>query len=256
MPRPIDWDAIHAEQVAYYRARAPEYDQWWNRQGDYDLGEEFNRVWRAEVAGLDAALERFAPAGQVLEVAAGTGIWTHRLSRYSTEITALDTAPEALAINRSRLAGSNPPVRYIEADVFSWQPDRRFDVVSFAFWLTHVPPPRFDRFWSLVQDALRPDGRVFFVDNAPPRPELPVLGRRFACDGHQVEGIHSRTDLDLGVSVRRVHDGRRFQTIKVYWSPEDLQQRLRDLGWRAQVESTDWAFIYGHGTRASSGTGA
>ncbi len=31
------------EQIAYYRARAPEYDEWFFRQGRYDHGEAFRR---------------------------------------------------------------------------------------------------------------------------------------------------------------------------------------------------------------------
>ncbi len=44
----------------------------------------------------------------------------------------------------------------------------RYDTVSFAFWLTHVPPGRFEQFWSLVDQALAPSGRAIFVYNAIP----------------------------------------------------------------------------------------
>jgi SAM-dependent methyltransferase len=249
MPAPVDWDAVQAEQVEYYRARAPDYDESWTRQDDYDLGSAFNQRWFAEVGRLDAALERFRPEGQVLELAAGTGMWTARLSRAAASITALDVSPEMLAINRQRLRGSTIPIRYVEADLFGWTPDGRYDVVSFAFWLTHVPPPRFEEFSSLVASALAPQGRVFFADSAMPRPDLPVVGRRFGFRGDAVEGVHSLTDLDRGISVRRVRDGRQFQTVKVYWEPDELQERLGSLGWDVEVRATEWAFVYGHGGR-------
>jgi len=53
-------------------------------------------------------------------------------------VTALDAAPEALALARQRVRGL--PVEFIQTDVFTWQPSRRFDTVFFGFWLTHVPP--------------------------------------------------------------------------------------------------------------------
>jgi demethylmenaquinone methyltransferase/2-methoxy-6-polyprenyl-1,4-benzoquinol methylase len=249
MPASVDWDAVQAEQVAYYRARAPEYDESWTREGDYDFGAAFNQRWFAEVKRLGVALEHFGPNGQVLELAAGTGRWTEHLSPHAAGITALDVSAEMLAINRQRLASSTTPVRYVEADLFGWTPDRRYDVVSFAFWLTHVPPPRVDEFWALVESALAPQGRVFFVDSAMPRPEPPVLGRRFGFRDHAVEGVHSLTDLDRGISVRHVRDGREFQTVKVYWEPADLRDRLRTLGWDLEVRETEWAFIYGYGGR-------
>ena len=47
------------QQLDYYRARAGEYDDWWFRTGRYDRGPEANAAWFAEVATLEAALERF-----------------------------------------------------------------------------------------------------------------------------------------------------------------------------------------------------
>ena len=41
-------DTILSEQVDYYRARAGEYDKWWNREGRYDRGSEANAKWFAE----------------------------------------------------------------------------------------------------------------------------------------------------------------------------------------------------------------
>ena len=35
---PVNDDALLAEQRAYYRARAPEYDEWWQRHDRYDRG--------------------------------------------------------------------------------------------------------------------------------------------------------------------------------------------------------------------------
>ena len=48
--------AILAEQVAYYRKRAGEYDEWWFRTGRYDHGEELNAAWHADVREVESAL--------------------------------------------------------------------------------------------------------------------------------------------------------------------------------------------------------
>jgi hypothetical protein len=37
-------DRFLAGQQEYYRARAPEYDEWWERRGRYDHGPEANAV--------------------------------------------------------------------------------------------------------------------------------------------------------------------------------------------------------------------
>ena len=38
------------EQIAYYRARAAEYDDWFFRRGRYDRGRDFNEQWTGELA--------------------------------------------------------------------------------------------------------------------------------------------------------------------------------------------------------------
>ena len=69
------------EQVAYYKARASEYDEWFLRQSRYDHGLEHRTAWFGEVALLEAALHRELQSGEVLELACGTGLWTQHLVR-------------------------------------------------------------------------------------------------------------------------------------------------------------------------------
>jgi SAM-dependent methyltransferase len=138
--------ALVAEQIAYYRAHA----------ADYDVAYVGNDDW-------DRCVEELPVAGDVLELACGTGHWTRLLAARARSVTALDAAPEALALASRRVRGL--PVELVQADVFAWRPPRRFDTVFFAFWLTHVPPDRFAGFWSMVAAALAPGGRVCFLDD-------------------------------------------------------------------------------------------
>lgn len=221
-----DPDALLGEQVAYYRAMAPEYDEAAQR--------DVTQIDRPE---LEHALARFDPTGDVLELAGGTGNWTCELARYASRLTVVDASGETLAINRAKSART-PPVDYVVADMFTWRPPRRFDVVFFSFWLTHVPPARFESFWRLVDQSLLPGGRAFFIDNACPTLE--------AID-HIV-----RDDPERGVSVRRLGDGRQYNIVKVYWQPDTLQELLVTLGFDISVRQTaQGRCIYGQGTRRS-----
>jgi len=143
-------------QLAYYRARADEYDDWFLRRERHDRGPEWNRRWFSELDKIRQELGRFGPLGRVLELACGTGLWTV-LARHATSVTAVNASPEVLGINRARLreAGRETAVRYVAADLFDWRPDAAYDAVFFGFWLSHVPPERFERFWDLVGSALR-----------------------------------------------------------------------------------------------------
>jgi SAM-dependent methyltransferase len=209
------WSKALAEQLAYYRAVADEYER-----------HAIDAPGRDE---LLSAIDSFRPTGDVLEVACGSGIWTGRLLASANSITAVDGAPEMLARARARLSGT--PVRFIQADLFSWRPDRRYDAVFFGFWISHVPAERFEPFWSLVAEALAPDGHVFFFD------------------------YNHRTERELiqgGDSIvvqRQLLDGTPYRVIKVPYEPVELERRLRDLRWNITVKGTSGPFYWGAGTR-------
>ncbi len=235
----MDADRVLAEQIAYYRARAGEYDDWWQRRAEYDLGEEFLDAWRADAQQLRDALDAFGPRGDVLELAAGTGTWTGELARHADHVTAVDAAPEVLDINRARHGGQR--VTHVLADLFSWTPPRRFDAVCFGFWVSHVPAARWASFWALVDHALAPGGRVWFCDSAHPRHS----GARGPRAGR---GRGDQGDVAGERRPRQVRDGRSFQIVKRYWFPQDLEAALAAVGWHATVQSTRWAFIHGTAT--------
>jgi SAM-dependent methyltransferase len=204
-------DPLLGEQIAYYRASAMEY------QVDVDAAR-----------ALAAALEASQPAGQVLELACGPGVWTELLLRSATSVTAIDAAPEMLARAKGRVGVER--VRFIQADLFDWRPSQRYDLVFFGFFLSHVPPPRFEAFWSMVAECLAPAGRVFFVDdNARTREEL-------------IEGESSTTIR------RRLTDGRGFRLVKVAYQPAELEERLKRLGWRIRVRPLFGPFYWGAGS--------
>ena len=139
----MDEGQLLSQQVQYYRERAPEYDEWFLRQGRYDQGPRHRAEWFREVALVEAALREAALQGEVLELACGTGLWTRHLAGCHSRIVAVDASPEAVAINRERVGSDS--VQYVVADVFTWVPPAaRFDVVFFSFWLSHVPLGRFE----------------------------------------------------------------------------------------------------------------
>ncbi len=221
------------EQIAYYRARAGEYDEWFLRRGRYDHGAAANRQWFAEVEEVAGELARFGPSGSILEIACGTGFWTGRLVADAATLTAVDVSAEVIALNRRRLRDDR--VRYVEADIFAWRPESRYDLVFFSFWLSHVPPVLFARFWEIVAACLAPEGRVFFIDSRY-NPASTAVGQPL--DGR-----------DGTTLVRTLNDGRQFRIVKLYYEPDELAHRLRALGWAAEVRTTREHLLYGWASR-------
>lgn len=226
-----DDEQLLDEQRAFYRARAPYYDDWWLRRGRYDKGPDARQEWERQVAAVDDALARFGATGAVLELAGGTGWWTARLARTAGRLTVVDASAETLALNRDRVG--RPDVDYVVADVFEWDPPTKFDVVFFSFWLSHVPRSRFHRFWSIVRSCLAPDGRVFLIDNRDDRSGPGATVK----DPYVVEYA---PDLHL----RELDDGSQYRVVKVMYEPDELSALLDAEGWRARLDATDF-FVFG-----------
>ncbi len=221
-------ETILNDQVAYYRARAGEYDQWFLREGRYDRGAEHRAEWAGEIDKIRAALSATIKNCDVLELACGTGLWTEQLARENRRVVAVDASPEVIAINRNRVHSDR--VRYEVADVFSWTPAARFDAVFFAFWLSHVPASRFERFWDIVQASVKSGGKVFFVDSLLEQTSTAI--------------DHAAID-DSGIVRRKLNDGREFDIVKVFYRPEQLEDSLSALGWHARVRSSGKFFLFG-----------
>jgi demethylmenaquinone methyltransferase/2-methoxy-6-polyprenyl-1,4-benzoquinol methylase len=216
-------DETLRQQLAYYRARAAEYDASLGRDDARSAPDPPD--WARAVR----ALRQLAPVEHVLEMACGTGIWTRELLAVGRSITSVDGAPEMLAINQAKLA--DPRVRYVEADLFAWQPDREYDLVFFAFWLSHMPPERLGDFLDRVQRAIRPGGRLFVIDE-------PAGGR-------QVSG-----PSQSGRQTRILTDGRQFEIVKVYYQPAAISAALWQRGFTSIVAIAGDAFFHLLATRA------
>ena len=221
-------------QVEYYRARAPEYDEWFFRQGRYDQGPAHRAQWLGEAGEIEADLRSTVRDGAVLELACGTGLWTRHLAQSNRRVVAVDVAPEAIARNRERVHAGN--VDYVIADIFSWKASLKFDFAFFSFWLSHVPEEMFEAFWTRVGEMLLPNGRVFFIDSL-------LEESSSACD-------HAPLNRS-GISRRKLNDGSEFDIVKIFYEPKELEARLRDMGWTGRVRTTERFFLYGCFERAS-----
>jgi demethylmenaquinone methyltransferase/2-methoxy-6-polyprenyl-1,4-benzoquinol methylase len=230
-----DYEQTLADQRAYYDARAPEYDEWWQRQGRYHYDDEANARWFAEIGEVKAAFDAAGLGGDIVELAPGTGNWTEPLARIAEHVTALDASPAMMEINRKRLtvAGLADRVTFREVDLFAWQPDRAYDAAFMGFFLSHVPDERIDDFLRTVVSAVRPGGVIFFVDSRPeptsstpdqplPAPENPIM-------------------------TRRLNDGQSFQIVKIYRSAAAMKAAFARQGVEMVVEETPNYFQFGRG---------
>jgi demethylmenaquinone methyltransferase/2-methoxy-6-polyprenyl-1,4-benzoquinol methylase len=164
----MDHDILH-EQMSYYRARAQEYDASTRETAE----------WKGVFARARDLLHRRGHCEQVLELACGTGYWTRDLVVIGQEITAIDAAPEMLEIAQQKLG--NARVHYQQADLFQGEPEQEYDLVFFAYRLSHVPPQACDVFLRKVSRAVRSKGYVVIIDQYAPTPQ----DRQFIKEGEE-----------------------------------------------------------------------
>lgn len=112
-----------------------------------------------------------------------------------------------LALARERV-GDDGRVRFVCTDLFAWRPERRYDLVFFGFWLSHVPLERFAAFWSLVADCL-----------TPPRPGL-LCRDAYRTPDELINGEAS------SIIRRRLNDGTAYRAVNVPHTPIGLERRL------------------------------
>lgn len=211
------------EQIAYYRARAQEYDE------SLREAEELHRPF----ALARQLLWQLGPCEHALELACGTGIWTEALLQISGHVTAIDAAPEMLALTRQKLGEAR--VSYHQADLFRWQPERSYDLVMFANWLSHVPPGELEAFMWNVSRAVRHGGSLAIIDQDAPTPE----------DRHIMkQGAEGTTYAE-----RTLDNGDLFTIIKVFYDPIVLRETLTALHFEVTVSRLSEVFFFLHAHR-------
>jgi demethylmenaquinone methyltransferase/2-methoxy-6-polyprenyl-1,4-benzoquinol methylase len=226
-------DDIIQQQITYYSARAEEYDEWFYRTGRYDRGEEINQRWFNEAIVVRTALYQIGAVENILELACGTGIWTQELLNIGKQITALDASQQVIEINRRKLGATN--IEYRVVDLFSWQADAEYDLVFFSFWLSHVPPTLVDSFLAKVYKSVRVGGQVFIIDSR--------FEPTSTAKNHILEN-----DGDIYIT-RKLNNEQEFKIVKIFYQPEELRDKLTQVGFHAEVKVTDNYFIYANGIK-------
>ncbi len=192
----------------YYDRRAPEYDDWYLGQGQFE-----NRVrpgWSEELATLRATLAalRFGDAlrfGSLLDVACGTGFLTECLHG---SVTGLDQSASMLALARSRVPGAS----FVRGDALA-MPFRsaHFDCLVTAHFYGHL-------------DAA---ARLLFLAEA----------RRVSKSILMIDAARREDVPPEEYQERVLNDGSRHVVYKRYFTP---RQMIAELGAGRTLHAGRW----------------
>jgi ubiquinone/menaquinone biosynthesis C-methylase UbiE len=177
---------------AYYEARAPEYDDWYEGLGRFDGLDRPH--WDDEVRELERLVAAL-PAVRTLDVACGTGFLTRHLRG---DVVGLDQSASMLDIARTRL----PTAELVHGDALALPfADHSFDRVLTGHFYGHLEEGDRERF---LAEARRVAPELVVVD-AVRRPDRAAEERQ----------------------ERILDDGSRWEVFKRYFTPEGL---LGELG--------------------------
>ena len=78
---------------------------------------------------LVKALDQRATPGRALDIGCGAGTYSIYMAERGYRVTAIDFMPQAVAILKNRLEGSELAIEPEQADVGTWTTDKPFDVI-------------------------------------------------------------------------------------------------------------------------------
>ena len=228
-PHPTDTDL-----VAYYEARAGEYDDWYLRRGRYAHGPIHDAAWNAELDAAGRWLDSLPFGGRIVELAAGTGWWSPLLASRG-ELWMYDAAEAPLERARERLVAHRLRAHLHVRDAWAEPEHPPADALFAGFWLSHVERDRTAAFLDVAARWLAPGGRIALIDSLP----------------DPSSGAVDHPAPTSGRSVRRLDDGREFSIVKVDRSADEIGGDLAAAGFHdVEVTVTGRFFVLATARRA------
>jgi len=193
-----------ADLVAYYTARAEEYEAIYRRD---------DPLRQTELSEISTGITELMTGRHVLEIACGTGYWTEIAARSAARIVAIDVSAGML----EHAFKKNLPAEKVEfrlADAYNIDAvEGDFNAGLANFWLSHVPRQRLDAFLNNFHRRLGSGAVVFMADN------VFVAG----CGG---DLVHYPGGEDT-YKLRTVASGQSFKIIKNYYTEVELRKLFK-----------------------------
>ena len=157
---------------------------WESRYRDGTTGWERHGLNPAFLAWREAGT--LAPC-RILVPGAGRSLEPLALAETGFDVTVVDAAPSAVAVQRAHFLRLKVSARAEQADLFGWDPDAPFDTIYDQTCLCALPPGLWPSYVHRLHRWLRPDGTLFILfmqnhrQNGPPfHCDLGAMRRLFA----------------------------------------------------------------------------
>ncbi|MEO0896800.1 MAG: class I SAM-dependent methyltransferase [Bacteroidota bacterium] len=186
-------------QTEYYKKRAKEYDLVYQKpERQQDLKQ------------IKAFLSTQFHQKKMVEIACGTGFWTHILAQHAAHIYASDINQEVIDIAQSRHYPKQN-VSFDTVDLYQLN-GKGYQGLFGGFIWSHIKKEELAAFVKLCQDMLVKGGELIFVDNK------------------YVEGSSTpikRTDEEGNTyQLRRLSSGEEFEVVKNFPNQSEFAEAI------------------------------
>jgi len=241
--------SIIESQLSYYKERATEYDQWWDRVGRYAEGEEKDKKWNDDIKSAQGSIGSFiSKEDKVLELASGTGIWTKFLAESVdvAKIKCVDGTKETLEVLKDKFikSGLEKKLNHIEFEVADllgeWTPTGEPTVIFMGFFFSHVPPSKIGQFLSKLKLAAAKNSvRIVLIDSYYEDSNLHVAAKDYSLrEGIKAIDYDANEPDDKFLIYRKLNSGETHSIVKVYYEPHVMQEVFAKHGISGEAKLT------------------
>ncbi len=214
--------------IAYYAARAAEYDDVYLKPERQD-----------DIASLSSILRTLLAGRSVLEVACGTGFWTEKIAVTASHVHATDVNDSVLEIASEKLR-YQPNVTIARDDAFVLSTTTGVFSAGFAgFWWSHMRKgEQLSQFLDSLHARLQPGTLVVFADNRYVEDSsLPIT--REDADGNTYQN-------------RRLKDGTEHEVLKNFPGEIECRDTLQGRGFMLDFRALKYYWCLSYRTRGTS----
>jgi SAM-dependent methyltransferase len=120
-----------------------------------------------------AGICQLRETGRVLDIGCGAGTDSVYLAGQGWDVTSLDFMPKALEYTQQRAQAAGVTVTPVEADITTWKPPGKFDLVLDHGLLHNMDPVRYSAYRQTLCDAIADDGEFVLLHWHPLYPGQP-----------------------------------------------------------------------------------
>jgi len=207
-----------SDLVAYYSARAAEYEQ------IYEKPER-----QEDLATLRSMVREFTAGRRVLEIACGTGYWTAVIARFAESVVAKDPSRESVEIARSKnFPAGKVVIEIAETPQAANGIDEVTSVFSGFLW-SHIPRQELTSWIEQLVGGVPSGSDFLFMDN------------RFV-DGSSTPVADTDGDGNT-FQMRQLSDGRTFRIIKNFPSSEELRRIVEPVARDIHITELEYYWL-------------